>query len=253
MKNEKNFFKEMISILLLSPFIIYFVLYVLKFLIIKFHLEEFVIGSVDSWINYVGVIIGSMITIFTVVDAIGRSNQLRSEEELRNIQPFVIIKPRTALEDSLQKIFYDINGPSNYPIYFDIDLLTINSAKDLKMVSSKITRVEDINDTHKNVFDMENDIEHTQCFFIELDQNNKFISPKTKEFYQMNCFITEKSKDTAFFVEVVLEYSDIFDLAMYTHFYKFVFNLNISRNGDVHFFLDSSTNRIHNVEKNIYH
>lgn len=124
--------------LLISPVATYFILLGIRITVNNFGLYSWKIGSIDAWIGYAGSIIGSLITILTVINALRIETNIRKADAARNAQPVLFIKPKFEQENYL---FYTNDMSSTQrpiEIIFTISNLSDNVANNVRVGLVKI-------------------------------------------------------------------------------------------------------------------
>lgn len=250
MKKSEKLYYQLIVLVLISPIFLYILLQLFRWGIHHHNLQFLIIGSVDGWISYFGIVVGSLITIFTVIDAIERDKDSRLKDKIKAAQPYLFVNPTMDNDGGIkQKFFKKKDDVPVYPLNFDISNLSNNAAKDLKLKSTTISEIRMLDNGDLTYFDISDNVDSIQCMFVPLDKDNKFIPPDGHDCYVMNCFVnSDECTSTGILVELILEYSDIFDLATYSHKFEIELNLGFFFNGDLTFTLDSSKNTIVKVE-----
>lgn len=237
--------KKYLLILSLSPLVTYLI--IKTGALLGFYFPRLKIGSSDGWLGFFGAIIGSLITILTVLDALNNDRKNQIQAEARGSMPFLYLAPVTNI-DSRSFDFEDI-GESNYPVIFRLENLSDNSAKDIEWVEDNFYIYDNNSDiwTRLDPTSKESS-ESFQFYFVQLD-DRKFLAPKKTDIYHSNFWLNNYSKAIEHHAElfkktITIKYRDILDLTEYTHEYQYIFRYNFSVDNRIIFFVDSVTNRI---------
>ena len=205
-------------------------------------------GSKDAWINFFGTLISGMTTLLALIFTIKYENKKQIDEEIKSIRPYIIITP--ILDDDYEGELDDENNTYFYKFFTRVENVSSNLVKDLQFVEEQVFYFND--KTKKYDLDHQELLKNNQTnygiFTVLLDEF-EIIAPHQYMNFQTNLIInnySESSKKTveSFCVKVLLKSRDAMDKVEYLNQLEYMININYSRNGVFHIFIDNIRNKV---------
>ncbi|MXI83641.1 hypothetical protein GRZ59_07785 [Lactobacillus paracasei] len=208
------------------------------------------VGNVGDWIAFGGSIIGSLVTIVTVLDAFKQNEADKHNDLIVRNQPYIHVFPRMDLQEiPLKQLRFPGTEPRNHQIIFDLQNVTNNSANNLKLKNQSLY----ISSGGTEVCLHPQNTSRPIQFFAVNPGNDRifpgFIAPRAQETFLSQLWINDLvfiRKNGSLQIKYVLdfEFTDILALQHYEEQCTFFFNLNATNTDDFSLFLNDSTERI---------
>lgn len=211
------------------------------------------IGTADGWIQFFGTIIGALVTILTVLDAMKKDQDKELDNTAKINMPYLYLSPH--YDDSSKHIFgersilYKDLDQGAFPIYFSFKNLTDKPAKLLNLIDNSFYIYSNETETY-DLYDNYNTPIRFQGFIPSFNYN-LFIQPNEENFNKFNfnfsiwdlIYLNETRR---FKIDMVFIYRDIIDLVSYRHTYTFEFTGDVTAQKDL---LISFTSENNTIEK----
>lgn len=262
LKEEENILKKYGLILFLGTLGTYLVTKIASYFV-SFGFDWLKIGTADGWIQFFGTIIGALVTILTVIDAMKKENTRESnalkkdnERERENLaiknMPYLYLSPVYNYDDPIYRprvVMFPNKDEDTIPIFFIFNNLTDNPAKLLNLVHKKLY----IYSREKEAYEEHDNNKEPMQFqgFIPNIYRDLFVLPGEDEFSKFNFNFMIKDSNhlyvtNEFKLEFLFTYCDIIDLIQYKHTYTYEFKVDKTSNGGFSIHFEHENN---NIEK----
>ena len=186
--------------------------------------------SMDGWLSFIGVIIGGLITLISILFAMFRSNNEVRNKEIKDVRPFIIFKPE------FNNDFMASFNKKTDSCHYVIDSTIINVSD--KLVNNLVLLDEKVYVYNYETKKYESSNQTKYAIYTVLLDSREMVKPNDKFSFHTNFLINNYSKnkiEPTFKVITRYTYRDILDLMEYTHYSEY--DLSISYLNDGKFFL----------------
>lgn len=197
-------------------------------------LQQYAIGSIDTWIQFLGSLLGGSLTLIALILTFQYTDKQRNEEKTLNVMPICIgsILDQNKTADQLRDI-----------CRFEIFNISNNLVKDFKIESFVVETFMNIDGSHSTKSYIVDPKEFDKVSNILPGGKKIEIKPQIPTYEQ----ITRDDHIEKAISKVVITYSDIFSLRQYTLHYSIEFGLRIKTNSPYQY--KTADEKIHFVKE----